>query len=375
MGIKNIEKNSYNMLVANYIKGFLIQFMVFNFSLIASGLYAQSLCLQFSEVSDNGAEFVVELQMQSSSPFGLGSSNLQFSYNTAALSTPVFDSSPLDIGLGYFTPTVTTPAAGEASFNIVYGGATGAGYNIDMEPAWTNIGRVKFSIVNVMEQVTFSWSYNGGSTQTVVFQDDNATQLFATVASSSCLVPFEAAVPLELLAFMATPKNNSIELDWETLDESNVYAFQVERSENGRGFYHLAQIESYGGQFNSHYAYQDFDIKKNMTYYYRLKIVGHDAGFEYSPIRSARIAGKADGFKLFPNPAGNTLYVELNSEEKENITLEILDGFGRTAMTYDESVTEGNSKIPVDLSSLTSGWYVLRTIRGNENFAEGFYKN
>lgn len=156
--------------------------------LLITHLSAQStFCLSFANQTTAGGNFDVTLRMYSSDGnFQLGSSNFVFTYNTAALSNPVFLSSPLS-GSVYdlATPSlvVTAPATGQVSFNAMYEGANGGGTTVPT--AGLDMVVVRFTVVNNTLPTNLTWLYDGGTTKTVVFDDDNATQIFRT-AGEGC---------------------------------------------------------------------------------------------------------------------------------------------------------------------------------------------
>lgn len=156
--------------------------------LLLKHLPAQStFCLSFANQTAAGGNFDVTLRMYSSDGnFQLGSSNFVFTYNTAALSNPVFLSSPLS-GSVYdlATPSlvVTAPATGQVSFNAMYDGANGGGTTVPT--AGLDMVVVRFTVVNNTLPTNLTWLYDGGTTKTVVFDDDNATQIFRT-AGEGC---------------------------------------------------------------------------------------------------------------------------------------------------------------------------------------------
>jgi hypothetical protein len=151
--------------------------------LLLTHLSAQStFCLSFANQTTTGSNFDVMLRMYSSDGnFQLGSSNFVFSYNTAALSNPVFLSSPLS-GSVYdlATPSlvVTNPASGQVSLNIMYDGVNGGATTVPT--GGLDMVGVRFTVVNNTLPASLTWLYDGGTTKTVVFDDDNATQIFRT---------------------------------------------------------------------------------------------------------------------------------------------------------------------------------------------------
>lgn len=151
--------------------------------LLGVSLNAQSYCLQLTPVSNDGENLILKISMQGDIPFNLGTSNLQFGFSDEALGTPVLHQSEMAPPV-YFNPTVTMPLDAQCSFNIELA-FPDTGIEIAGYPGWTELGLVKFSILNSAVDYDLSWTYNGGTTETVAFLDDETTMFFA--AADDCL--------------------------------------------------------------------------------------------------------------------------------------------------------------------------------------------
>lgn len=94
--------------------------------------------------------------------------------------------------------------------------------------------------------------------------------------------------------------------------------------------------------------------------YYRLKQTDFDGQFAYSKIISINLDQLSDQQpKVYPNPTENTISIEGSALELEDIKLFNALGQNVTAFT---TITEINqAKILVDLSSLKSGMYHIKT--------------
>ena len=52
--------------------------------------------------------------------------------------------------------------------------------------------------------------------------------------------------------------------------------------------------------------------------------------------------------------------IEINTNENQNVTIEIFDLTGRLIQKQSEIVTIGNNKLDINLSSLSSGLYLIK---------------
>jgi len=156
---------------------------------LAASVSAQSYCLQLTELSNDGQYMTVKIEMQGDEEFNLGTSNLQFQFPNEVINSPVLESSVMQPPT-YFIPTVTLPFENECSFNIELAFPE-TGMQIAAYPNWTELGQVKFAVEDPTQTPELTWSYNGGTTETVAFLDDETTQFFAT--SADCLMVDEVS--------------------------------------------------------------------------------------------------------------------------------------------------------------------------------------
>ncbi len=166
----------------------IIALILIGYSAIAQTTFG----LKLSEISNDGTNYVVEiaLQMQGDTPenFKLGSSSFQFEFPNEALSNPVLASSNLESPMPYFEPTVTTPLPNLCSFNVELMAPNLSEMMIAQAPEWTVIGSVHFTVTEPNNMEPLAWMYNGSTTQTVVYLDDESTQIFLTDEDESHLV-------------------------------------------------------------------------------------------------------------------------------------------------------------------------------------------
>ena len=131
-----------------------------------------------------------------------------------------------------------------------------------------------------------------------------------------------ACLPVELISFEGTRKDNHVELTWVTASEENNYGFEIERAyKNGAELKWevIDFVEGNGTTFETQtYSYQDVRASQG-TNYYRLKQLdlptgqtGLDGQFEYSNVVSVDLGQGSDIFKVkvSPNPVRTQLILE-----------------------------------------------------------------
>jgi hypothetical protein len=159
----------------------------------------------------------------------------------------------------------------------------------------------------------------------------------------TCFNVTNAALPIELVNFNATNEGAKNKLTWTTANEINNKAFGIERSEEGKTFFNISQVEA----ANKPYTYQFFDNQPFPLTYYRLRQIDMDGTERLSNIVSVSMNGK-DKLKVYPSPVFDILIVE--TEEK---------GDFKILNTLGQQVLSGKIAPTVDVTSLPQGTYVF----------------
>lgn len=324
--------------------------MKFTFTLIsilfAGSLLAQTFCLRLSEVSNDGSNLVVKIEIDGTMAFDLGTSNLQWDFDDSKLSTPTLVSSPFP-GPPFYNITVTNPNPGEASLNFEL---SAAGFGSTINTSWTEVAQVSFTMLNPMDFGSLNWLYNAGTTQSVIYLDDEATQIFAT--DPTCLEGLADPLPIELLSFEAKKDGRASLLQWETVTELNSFGFEVQRSMDGLRWEKIDWLSAQGISHSlQSYSTKDWHPATGDNYY-RLKMIDEDGSYEYSAVSVVNFEQEID-VVLFPNPAKDQVSFTYSEEAKlEQIILYNQVGSIQLVSRPSDSNT-------LDLSELMNGIYFM----------------
>ncbi|NTS43838.1 T9SS type A sorting domain-containing protein, partial [Flavisolibacter sp. BT320] len=198
--------------------------------------------------------------------------------------------------------------------------------------------RLNYSLVSA--------SGTGAVGQTITFDD------FQTNGTIS-----QAALPVTFIGFDAKKLGNSVLLTWKIAGEENVARYEVERSEDGRSYTRIGQIQSHGKDI-----YNFSDDAPVASAYYRIKNVDNDGAFKYSSI--ARISGGRSSIvlKAFPQPVANTLTLQHPSYDGKT-SISIANAEGRVVRNIQPA--SGSIQTTVDMSSLGKGMYFIRVSQEN----------
>ncbi|MEM9889031.1 MAG: SdrD B-like domain-containing protein, partial [Bacteroidota bacterium] len=169
-------------------------------------------------------------------------------------------------------------------------------------------------------------------------------------------------VPVELLYFQAKANKDHIDLIWSTASEINNSHFDIERSEDGKTFKSITQVQGSGTTLEqTDYKHEDREAIPNVLYYYRLKQVDFGGAFEYSEIRAAQIESDRSGIALYPNPIGvnQALQVRFFAKDTE-ASFVIMDIHGKPIIRVEKVLnTVGWHTIQIDITKLAAGTYLL----------------
>ena len=170
-------------------------------------------------------------------------------------------------------------------------------------------------------------------------------------------------------------KKDANVLDWVTAGEINNDRFEVERLVGFDGFFEVVGSVSGQGSTNevTTYNFEDTDIDKSASYYYRLRQVDYDGGSEYSDIiainvsrlKSSGRSTSRDFLKIFPNPASDQVQVMLLSDDDTTIEIQLSDLTGRSVVNWKNiALNKGENLISLKLEDVMTGSYLLQFIDG-----------
>nr|WP_299202790.1 T9SS type A sorting domain-containing protein [uncultured Brumimicrobium sp.] len=160
-------------------------------------------------------------------------------------------------------------------------------------------------------------------------------------------------LPVELTSLTAVPDNNIIKMAWTTKSELNNDYFTVLRSENGKHWEEISQVDGAGNSNERiDYQYIDRNIIDAEISYYKLRQTDYNGQFEeFGPV-SVRHSSGMDVF-VMSNPVKNILSINQKTDFK------IFDLTGKEVEVVDLS------PVSFDVSNLNAGVYILRFENGD----------
>ena len=205
--------------------------------------------------------------------------------------------------------------------------------------------------------VTNAGLVTGVAAGTVTFTFKNNTAPQCSNTTQSVTVGCDP-MPVTLVDFSIKNKENAVILNWKTASEINSSHFEIEKSINPKtGFSKIASMPSLDNQSGGSYHYEDFDLSKAQTVYYRLRMVDRDDTFAYSRIVQIKSSTILET-ELYPNPASQFLNIETYDwQNVTSIKVRRLNG----DLIYQFKGDQLAKKLEV--SKLSSAMYIVEIIR------------
>lgn len=169
-------------------------------------------------------------------------------------------------------------------------------------------------------------------------------------------------LPVELINFEVKALGNDAELKWTTANELYNRGFEIEMQGENTDFQVVGFVPGNGStsEFNSY----DFTVPNLQpgVYYFRLRQLDENGGFQLSPIRSVSFKGEIL-VEVQPNPASEIAFFKMSLEKEMQVQLQLLDGFGRVVgVVADDRFSEGTFELAHNLDYLPAGVYYFRLI-------------
>jgi hypothetical protein len=210
----------------------------------------------------------------------------------------------------------------------------------------------------------FDYNYNGTS-----FNEQPTRQYGSRFGCFT--FPQQTTLPVTLLSFNGTYKNNAALLNWAAENQLNFDHYEIERSTDGTSFTNVGSKASLQNNTTARENYQHSDnlgTAAGNVFFYRLKMVDADKTFKYSNVIMIRKDQKSiTGMTISPNPMvnGNMATVRFEAAASNAIEFKVLDMSGRVVLKQQNNVSEGINSIAIaNLDRLQPGMYVLQMNNG-----------
>ncbi len=194
---------------------------------------------------------------------------------------------------------------------------------------------------------------------------DNEDVYFYLDLNSGRVFTTNSPLPVELTAFTASVKENSVELKWTTATEINNNGFQIERTTGSKNWKKVGFVKGKGSTTEiSKYSFVDVNLNKGF-YKYRLKQIDFNGAFEYSDVVEVNLNSIPNRFVLeqnYPNPFNPSTTINFSFDKNDHASLKVYNSIGsEVAELFNNTVEAGKIyNINFNASKLSSGVYYYK---------------
>jgi len=166
-------------------------------------------------------------------------------------------------------------------------------------------------------------------------------------------------------------------LYWQTAVEDNLVLFKVQRSTDGINFSDIGHVMP--NNTASKYSFEDHNAVQGIINYYRIAACEKTGKTSYTFIYSLG-AGYDEVLsvsRVYPNPAGSSFMMVLDSKQAGKVTVNIYTVLGNLVKSVDNIINGGVTQYEISVNDLSNGVYYIEVLNSfNEVISkQKFIKN
>jgi hypothetical protein len=203
------------------------------------------------------------------------------------------------------------------------------------------------------------WRSMGGSATGSALSTGNVTSSSVSAFNRNFTFGSIAyTLPVKIISFTAGRTNDYTKLNWAVSNELNLIRYELQRSDDGIGFYTIYSQIPFNRNGTEFYSYDD---KKHLggTVFYRLKIIDLSTQINYSHIVtvSANTSGKE--FYVITNPVNTTIDVYAGAAIKGLYNYTIVNTGGQVIQAGALEIRNAGTYSIYLKPGITAGVYVF----------------
>jgi hypothetical protein len=234
---------------------------------------------------------------------------------------------------------------------------------------------------NMNAQNNITYKGNGQITVVGTWQNNGPNSICASPCNltfnvNNCLQPdnpicqaaFAPPLPITLLGFEVSYREDKLLFVWQTLLEEDNSFFTIEASQDGQNYSALATEEGAGNHIGLLSYQKEVEFEEQGLYYFRLKQTDIDGKFSYSQTLALEINYSLSNLKVYRDMnVPNSIYIKGN-RGNQNINITVNDVLGRKLYSGIISSSNSNteSQQEIRLEQNASPFYIIRLTQGNE---------
>jgi Secretion system C-terminal sorting domain len=167
-----------------------------------------------------------------------------------------------------------------------------------------------------------------------------------------------------------------VNVNWTTMQETNVDYFIVQRATDGVNYHAIGQVAAAGNtRAATQYAFQDLNPGAGANVY---RVMSVDRSGESDISRSFEVnyftPSELTWGPVGPNPTTATIDLSFYSPQAAAVSMQVFDATGRRVMAAGLSAIEGGNTKQIDLSGLNPGSYFVHLQVGDQKLARRVMK-
>jgi|CXWL01.1.fsa_nt_gi methionine-rich copper-binding protein CopC len=171
-----------------------------------------------------------------------------------------------------------------------------------------------------------------------------------------------------LTSFFTVNEPDRVILKWTTANEEYNQQFEVQRSvDGGKNYNTLGLVNGRGFSMNVQtYSLTDMQPYAGVAYY-RLVQRNSNGQIRFTDVKVVnRSIAPVTYYTVYPNPVHGILNINVSAYVAERTIVEVLDMNGRRTLAQPFTVIAGEQTLPLDMSRLGNGTYILKMTLGGK---------
>jgi hypothetical protein len=168
-----------------------------------------------------------------------------------------------------------------------------------------------------------------------------------------------------ILNFSGSKHTGSVNLSWQSVNETEGDVIVIERSVDGRTFTEIGRLNIEKTVGSANHQFTDNNPIENAGNFYRLKIINAGSVTEFSKVALVDFT-QASAVQVFPNPFRDKLVVSFTASFAQSVTIRLVDARGSTIRQETFNVKKGQNNLEFkSLGSLPRTDYYIQLIEAD----------
>ena len=176
------------------------------------------------------------------------------------------------------------------------------------------------------------------------------------------IAPESNPLPVELLSFTGSCKNNIVNLNWTTASEINNHYFELQQSEDGSNFVSIGRVEGNGTTIKQKFYSFTIDQKTERIFF---RLVQYDFDGRANVLPAILVSCNTENpttvnINLMPNPAKDVFVSDIYLPEKTELSMKVFNTIGQLVLEEQWTLDAGYHKQATQVSTLAKDIYNIR---------------